>query len=562
MVSADPTNCQVYLERGRYLRQAADTPEDRKAASADFQKALKLVPDNPQVYLELATLELDAKPPNFEAARGFLSAGLAVVPKDPSLHLAVATLERCAGSIDKAMTSLRKSLEVLPDDVNLHLMLVNQLIDQGNTTDLLLEIEELKRLNISPVFVDFFDACYQVNSGEWAKARQSLVRLQAMAIFESRPDLKSRVNFLLAQCYSHLSDKERQHDALVEATRANPQDGQARLNLAESLVARGEIDQAIAEYEKLNVRMPLVCGRLVALLIKRNQQRPVEERNWKQIEDLIDQAARSAPTSPESLIMRTELLEAQGKLTDAQTLLDQARQRFPKEVAFWRSSVDLLTAQGKFDQAQILLDQAQKSLGDSANLELARVRLLFARGGADLPQMLGALAEKVKTFTPGDRRGLIEVLAPRAARLGNLELAKTLWSEAAALDPNDLGPRLQLLNLAFQAGNEKDIKQIIGDIKRIEGVDGLTGRYQDIYYLIWQAQKSTDQNAKQTLRNAARLQLSELRSRRPNWSFIPLALAEIGLQELADLQQEKQNLAASGAKTQDVSVASGRHRKA
>ena len=57
------------------------------------------------------------------------------MPKDPSLHLAVASLERRAGSIDKAITSLRKSLEVLPDDVNLHLMLVNQLIDQGNTTD-------------------------------------------------------------------------------------------------------------------------------------------------------------------------------------------------------------------------------------------------------------------------------------------------------------------------------------------------------------------------------------------------------------------------------------------
>ena len=187
----------------------------------------------------MAAFELDAKPPNFEAARGFLSAGLAVVPKDPSLHLALASLERRAGSIDKAITSLRKSLEVLPDDVNLHLMLVNQLIDQGNTTDLLLEIEDLKRLNVSPVFIDFFDACYQVNAGEWAKARQSLVRLQAMAMFESRPELKSRVNFLLAQCYSHLNDKERQYDALVEATRANPQDLQAQLNLAASL-ARGE----------------------------------------------------------------------------------------------------------------------------------------------------------------------------------------------------------------------------------------------------------------------------------------------------------------------------------
>ena len=109
-----------------------------------------------------------------------------------------------------------------------------------------------------------------------------------------------------------------------------------------------------------------------------------------------------------------------------------------------------------------------------------------------------------------------------------------------------------MLNLAFQAGNEADIKRIIADIKQIDGVDGLMGRYQDIYYQIWQAEKSTDPNTKQMLRNAARLQLSELRSRRPNWSLIPLALAEIGLQELTELQQERQKLAASSTKAEDA----------
>ena len=109
--------------------------------------------------------------------------------------------------------------------------------------------------------------------------------------------------------------------------------------------------------------------------------------------------------------------------------------------------------------------------------------------------MLGELAQKSRAFAPGDRRRLLEVLAPGAARLGDLTLAKALWSEVAALDPNDLGPRLQLLNLAFQAGNENDINQIIADIKQIDGIDGLTGRYQEIYHQIWQAQKSTDQNA-------------------------------------------------------------------
>ena len=98
---------------------------------------------------------------------------------------------------------------------------------------------------------------------------------------------------------------------------------------------------------------------------------------------------------------------------------------FPRRSRSGASSVNLLRLQGKLDQAQSLLDQAEKTLGDSANLELARVRLLFAKGGADLPKVLGELAQKSRAFAPGDRRRLIEVLAPGAARLGDLALAKS-----------------------------------------------------------------------------------------------------------------------------------------
>ena len=111
---------------------------------------------------------------------------------------------------------------------------------------------------------------------------------------------------------------------------------------------------------------------------------------------------------------------------------------FPRRSRSGAARLNLLKLQGKLDQAQSLLDQAQKILGDSANLELARVRLLFARGGADLPKMLGELAQKSRAFAPGDRRRLIEVLAPGAARLGDLALAKTLWSEVASSIPMTL----------------------------------------------------------------------------------------------------------------------------
>ena len=132
----------------------------------------------PQVYLELA--ELATEESDFEEARRALQSGLAMAPKDPSLHQALAALELGSGSVDKAIASLYKSLDTLPDKVVLHWTLANLLAEQGKTTELMVQIQELRRLGFNPTLVEFLEANYEVNSSQWAKAIQSLSRLQPM----------------------------------------------------------------------------------------------------------------------------------------------------------------------------------------------------------------------------------------------------------------------------------------------------------------------------------------------------------------------------------------------
>jgi len=559
MVGDDPTNYEVYLARGRYRRRFG-LPD----ADADFRRALKSIPDEPQVYLELA--ELATSGSNFEEARRALQSGLAIAPKDPSLHQALAALELRSGSVDKATASLYKSLEKLPDEVVLHWTLANLLAEQGNTTDLMFQVQELKRLGFNATLVEFLEASYEVNLSHWAKAIQSLSRLQPM--LETLPELKARLNTLLARCYEQQADPERFRDALQRAVRANPNYLPARLTLIAKQVEQGEIDQAIVEYEKLVQVVPATRARLIELLIARNRQQPEDRRDWRRVEELIKQEADASPQSANSMLLQAEMASARGKAEEAQTLLDSARQRFPRDVRPWLASVELLRKQGKLEPAVALLDQVEKALGDSVDLRLERARLLDARGGPNLVKELDLLARNTGGFSPQDRRRLLKVLGPDVARLdGGLPVAARIWSEVAALDPNAIEPQLYRLEIAFLAATkaelalrgkpeqQKDqdagearaeIERIIAQIKRIDGADGLNARYQEIRYLIWQSQYAAAAPAR-TLRNAARSLIDELSSRRPDWSLIPMALATLVDQELKDKLEE----AGDRSKTKD-----------
>ncbi len=534
MVDFDPENYQVYLERGRYRRQFGRTPKEREDAKQDFLIALKKGPNDPKVYTELAELARSSK--NYEEARRVIEAGLKVLPNEPMLHLELAMLER-SGSIDKAITSLRHSVDLLPDQPMLRLSLADLLAQRGDTTELLRQIEQLKRLNLSSISIGLLEARYQIDSNEWKKAIQSLVRLQPLV--EQSPEAKAQVHDLLAQCYHHLGDRLREREAYERSIRANPLDVQARWGLATILADQGEINNAIKEYRQLldqlqrerpEAELAPIRGRLVRLLIARNQQRAVGQRDWTEVGKLVKE---SAPQASDWVILQTELLVAQDKTAAAQDLLEKERSRTPLDVNLWIKSAELLRRQRKFDDARKLLDQAQKSLGDSVALRLERSRLLTVQGGADLPKALAALAENSASLSRADRRRLLEVLAQEAVLLNDRTLVTDLWSQVAKLDPNDLEPQFHLFDLALQGKNKADIENRLNEIKRIEGAEGSNGKYREALYFIWQSANTTDLKEQANLRNTARSLLNDLRSRRQDWPQIPRKLADLALADLS-----------------------------
>jgi cellulose synthase operon protein C len=527
MVRSAPKNYLVYLARGRYRREFG-LPE----SGADFQKALELAEASPDVYLEMAKTAV--KKSKYDEARQILEDGLKKAPTSAAIYDYLAAIERSTGRVDQAIKALERGLESVAaaDKSRLHLSLAHIFAGRGETGKLLLEIEELRKVGFNQVSVQFLSAQYYVNVSEFDKARQLLVPIESLTILP--PDFRAQVDNLLARCYKGLGDPASEQEAYHRALSANPQDVTAKLGVAERMVKQGELEGAIKEYRTLVKLLPRVNITLAELLIARNLQRPVLQRDWDKVNEVIDDAAKALPESADPLILRAASHEAQDKFAEARAELEKAQSRFPDKVSIRCAQADLMGKQKQFSEALNLLDQAQKQLGDSVELRLQRAKLAVAKGGSQAVNDLNNLSQNIEPFSREDRHKLLNGLGTEFRRLPDLQGASRLWSQLAELEPNDLELRLRLLEVAFQSADSDEIGKNIKQLEQIEGNDGFLSRSWQVRYLVWQAERAIVKEPQEALRlrTKARALLEELASYRKGSSFIPLALAQLEQQEL------------------------------
>jgi cellulose synthase operon protein C len=525
MVRSSPDNYRVYLERGRYRRQFG-LPDSR----ADFEKALQLADNEPETYLEMAkTVE---QKPGYDEAATILNAGLKKIPAAAALYAALADLKLRAGHTDQAVETLELALKSTANKRDLHWILANILARRGDTDKLLLQIEELKSIGFPTALVQLLTAQYYVNSREFRKARQLLAPLESYTGL--RADIKTRISNMLAQCYGELREPGMQQEANNRALIANPQDIMAKQSLIAHMESQGEFEGAIKEYRSLIKRAPQFSLPLARLLITRNRRRPAPQRDWSEVKSLIDDAEQTLPKSVDPLILRADSYLAQDQQAAARAELEKARSRFPKDVLIRCAQANLMTIQKHFDDSRNLLDQTQKELGDRVELRLQRARLTVTKGGPQVVDDLNNLSQNLEPFSKDDRRKLLNGLADELLRLQDLQGASRLLSRLAEQEPNDLELRLKLLDLAFETANSDEIDKNIKQIAQIEGNEGVQSHYCQVRYLIWQAEQTTDKEQQEALRlrTKARVLLNELASRRPNWSVVPILMAQLERQEL------------------------------
>jgi cellulose synthase operon protein C len=577
LVENSPQDYRGYLARGRWRAVAARDQSQKSLAldaEKDFKKARALAPSQPEVYLQLAKVAMDKSKPDYNEARRILEDGLKhassshaiyftvyyyvnasqflkarqlLVKLQTAIYEALAKIEISDGKIDddkidKAIEYLERGLKSQPDQSSLRLFLTDLLARRGDTGNLLLQIEELRNRGYSQLLTNYFTAYYYVNTSQFLKARQLLVKIQTAKARISDAKFNSRINVLLSQCYKELGEPEMQQNAYLQALSADPQDPTAKLGWIANLLNQGDITGAIKEYRALAKNSPVVRPILAQLLIEQNQRRPESQRNWNEVEELINQATQTAPESVQPVVLRAKLLFAQGKETAAHDILQDAQRRFPKSVEVRVAQAEGL--QGRIDDALKLLDQAQQELGDQVDLRLERARLWTFKKGPQFLKVLMDLSQDAQKFSKADRKRLLNGLAGELERQQDLEGASVLLTRLADEDETNLVLRRNLLDLALKNANKDEIEKNIKQIEAIEGNEGLMGRYCQIRYLIWQAKRATDKDMREAIHSKARKLLDDLKSRRGDWSVIPLASAELAEQELAQSNLTKDQIQA------------------
>jgi cellulose synthase operon protein C len=527
LVEANPQSYEARLARASYRKQLGkleDADEDLRLARE------KLAPDRAEVLL--ASAELAVARNQTDDARHLYQRGAELHPKDHRFPLALATLElrRGADGRPRAVEYLRQALALVPPDQESELLpLANLFADAGESGEAHDLLKRLQASKAAPAAIGLLRARLLLDEG---KAGEAVALVEQVRPDLSRsPELGRTADVLLSLGYERLGNPEQQLAAVKRLLDDDPRSLPVRRRYASSLLAAERPDQAIEEYRTLAEKAPETRVILVGLLLVRNLRQPVERRDWSEAERLLAGAPDDLKQSGDFRFRQVELLLAQNKTKEAVTAIEGALKADPKDLRFWLVKATLAERDAKDNKAKSeealrVLDEAQARVGDQAELRLARAETLARElPPAEATPALRKLEANLAAFAPAQQATLLSGVAAIHARLGSNDEARRLLSRVADLEPDNWGPRLNLLELAQGAGDELEARRQLAEIRRIEGEEGVAWRLAEVVLLV-----GSVRDGDRAPLAEARKRVAEISKRRPGWSR--LALAEAQIEEL------------------------------
>ena len=327
---------------------------------------------------------------------------------------------------------------------------------------------------------------------EWSTAGQLLdgVRRRLSRL----PGLEVQALLLLGQCHERLGNPDQALRAYQQARKLDPLSVAAHYRTGSALMVLGRTDEALAEFRSILAapKMPAGMHALLArALIVRNLRLPRKDRDLDEIRRELALAARESPDAIELPVLQAEtlLLEGPKHAEAARRLIEKARNAHPDEVSLWIAAAQLLGRDGGSKARLRVLDQARMrpKLADGVELRLARLGYLtLPPSKTTTPEARKKAAEKVRStltemekeaakLAEADRPRLLNGLADAHLRLGDTAEAERLWRQVAEQQPNNLGIRLVLFDLALLAKETTALDRVMAEIRRIEGEKGASG---------------------------------------------------------------------------------------
>lgn len=494
LLAAAPDSADVRLARNRYddaLAQRAENQGDRKAAAdlftqadTEIERAVAMAPDRLDVRLQAADYSLRRGRP--EVARQHLKGLSEEDRRDPRVRALEGLSHLQQNRASEAIEDWRQGL-VLSNgtDSELTWRLAFVLLQTGRIDEASPLIEQYRRLDGreepgSPYL--YLKGLEQFRRNQPAEAIELLQQARRGA-----PEaLVAQLEFAIGRCFEAVRDEAKALERYQHAINADPRLPAPRLARIRILQARRP-DEAEQEVRQALERLGDEPDLLVTLARMEFQEQirlPRDQRDWNEVQQLVERAGKLAPAAPSLVQLQADLLAAQGRGEEAIALLEQANQHQKADVELWLARVDRLSRKGQIESALAVIDQAMapEAAGDKAPLRIARARLLTLRGRGQ--EAREGLVRDLDQLPPDQRPDVWKALGDLYAEQRNPVEARRAYGQWADALPDDPLPHLFLLELALDDGDRPAADKQIARIKEISGQDGFFWRIARVQELL------------------------------------------------------------------------------
>lgn len=487
-----------------------------QAAAADAKQALQLAPDAIDALLfaaETAVLAGDTG-----EARRLANHIREIDDRNPDATVVLINVELVERRQDDALALATAAAKEFPTHVPIRWKLANLLLELEKIDEAEVVIAQLKKLELPVGPLSILQARVLTGREEWLAAVK-LLEANRSAL-NDRPDLASFADYQLGRCYEQLGRIDQQLSSYRRALALNPTSQQYRLAVANTLVAAGNLGEALDECKVLvnQNRVPFAAiVNYVRLLLGSDSKRAIE-----QAEAAINRIERSQPDLKLLPILRAELLLAKGATTEARELLANSRTSSPGQLEFLSAEVLLAINVQDWDAADALLVEAKNRFGADKRYWLLRARYLVQRYRLNSSAPLQQLAKDLEEVELDDKSDVFAFCAGLAYAIQDYDLCASLGTLAQTAAPSDLNVQLLLLECAFRTRDLDKVKTLLADVERIDGRSA-TWHYSEAARLALLFEESKNADHAQS----ALARLSEAQAARPSWGRIPLLAAQV-----------------------------------
>lgn len=534
MITANPDSLSAHRIAAVYWREQGQIDK----ATGHALRMLELEPDNRDGLLMAAQCALiravrasaadnrEAVEEALQEAQSHIEKGTKLYPRDVDLCLVAAEAQRLAGRPENVVQILREGLKTNPDEPSLLVQLADMLLSMQRTDEAHQLIDQIKKTRVNEAIVNYLEGRIQYNQGNWRAALQSFQKA-APGLTPMAQTLK-QAYYWIGRCHKELGNADEERRYYRQALNLDRDFAAAKTALANSLMASGKIDEALTEYETLarTGRGPAASPLAVArMLLLRTLRTPPADRNWAQVESVLDEAARELGDSPQVIVLRAEVLWHQMRAAEAEKLLLAARDKSPQTIEFWTLLIALAQRQQQWEQADKLLAEAESRLGDRMELRLMKAQQLFFREGKAASAKLMDLARNVDGFSDEQQVRLWQGLLEISIRLNDVELTRQLCQSLVRKQPNNVQVQFLLFEFSLRTGDQAGMEAAHKAIREIEG-QGPYWHYCEAVRLTLPVTKADDPRLTQALQH-----LAEAGAARPSWSRVPLLTGTVYYQQ-------------------------------